>query len=591
MTKAFEMDFGASVEGDATRFRLWAPTAKTVTLAIEGRTELPCDRDDLGWVDLVVPSVGAGTRYRYRIDGEMLVPDPASRYQPDDVDGPSLVVDPAAFRWQHADWRGRSWHDAVIYEAHVGTATPGGTFASLTERLADLAETGVTALQLMPLSCVPGRRNWGYDGVLPFAPEEAYGTPDDLKRLIDTAHGLGMMVMLDVVYNHFGPSGNYLPLYAGHVFDSGTPTPWGDAIDVRSARAKPVREFIVQNALYWLHEYRFDGLRLDAVHALHDDGDPHVLHELAQRVREGAPDREIHLVVENEHNDASLLTRDGERPTLYTAQWNDDVHHCWHVLLTGESDSYYAAYTDNPASLLARCLVSGFAYQGEPYGPREGHPRGAPSAHLPPAAFINFVQNHDQVGNRALGERLTVLADPARLVTAMACLLLAPQTPMLFQGEDHGETNPFFFFCDFTDPDLQRAVREGRRREFSEFPQFRELLDTIPDATQPETYERSKTHIGSGDEVGAVQGLLALRRTHVTPLLASRWKSADGACAEGVIDAEWHFDAGTLRLQLNVSDVDASREPPRGHIFHASAAAVGTSLPSWTLRLSVERNS
>ena len=587
---ANDLAFGATPTGDGTRFRLWAPTAERVALAIEGRDEIACERDEAGWVDIHVAGVEAGARYRYRINGETYVPDPASRFQPDDVDGPSEVVDPDAYRWPSSGWAGRPWAEAVIYEAHVGTATPEGTYAALADRLDDLVATGITALQLMPLSSVPGKRNWGYDGVLPYAPEDGYGTPADLKRLIDKAHGVGLMVFLDVVYNHFGPSGNYLPLYAGHMFDEGTPTPWGAAMDVRSARAKPVREFIIQNALYWLQEYRFDGLRLDAVHALIDDGAEHVLHELARRARESVgPDRHIHLIVENEHNDADLLTRVDGDPKWYTAQWNDDVHHCWHVLLTGETDSYYDAYKDDPADLLAKSLASGFAYQGEAYGPRDGEPRGTPSAHLPPGAFINFLQNHDQIGNRAFGERLTVLADEQKLRMATACLLLAPQPPMLFQGEDHGETNPFLFFCDFTDPDLQNAVRDGRRREFAAFPQFAQRINDIPDATDRETFEQSKTDIGRAGDTTFVRELLSLRHEHVVPLLRSGWQSAEGHCDDrGVISVVWTFNSAQLQLQMNLSDEPARVDATSGKTIYASAGTEETLLPASTLRFTTE---
>ncbi len=589
MQRASELSFGATVTDTGTRFRLWAPTASSVRLHIEGRDPLSCEHDEAGWVDQVVEGIRAGARYSYEVDGTR-VPDPASRYQIDDPDGPSVVADPSSFDWSDGAWRGRPWSDAVIFEAHVGTVTQEGTFAALADRLADLAATGVTALQLMPLACVPGRRNWGYDGVLLYAPEEAYGTPDDLKRLIETAHANGIMVFLDVVYNHFGPSGNYLPLYADTFFDRDHPTPWGAAINLDPGKAGPVRDFIIENALYWLEEYHFDGLRLDAVHELQDKSDEHILVELPRRVRERfGPDRHVHLILENENNDATLLERDASgRPVHHTAQWNDDIHHCWHVLLTGESDSYYAAYAEDPAERLAKCLTSGFGYQGESYGPRGGEPRGTPSGHLEPGAFIAFLQNHDQIGNRAFGDRLTTLADPAKLRMAMACLLLSPQPPMLFQGEDHGETNPFLFFCDFTDPALQTAVREGRKREFAAFPQFAERMADLPDATEVATFERSKTHIGSAAEAADVARLLALRHAHVTPLLASGWQASRGTADEGLVTATWTFAAGTLHLQMNLANGPREASVLSGEIIFSSGEGAGDTLPSWSLRFALE---
>jgi malto-oligosyltrehalose trehalohydrolase len=308
----------------------------------------------------------------------------------------------------------------VIYELHAGAC---GGFRGVRAMLPGLHALGVTAIELMPIAQFPGRRNWGYDGVLPFAPAAAYGTPDELKALVDAAHGLGLMVILDVVYNHFGPDGNYLGEYASPFFrNDGPPTPWGAAIDV--ARA-PVGDFFVHNALYWLQEYRFDGLRLDAVHALHA---PDWLLSLADRVRAACRGRQVHLVLENEANQARLLG-----PGRFDAQWNDDFHNALHVLLTGESAGYYGAYADDPMARLVRCLAEGFAWQGEPM---RGRPRGEPSAGLSPMCFVNFLQNHDQVGNRALGERLSVLADPKRLEAACALLLLTPAVPMLFMGEE-----------------------------------------------------------------------------------------------------------------------------------------------------------
>ncbi|WP_416146189.1 malto-oligosyltrehalose trehalohydrolase, partial [Pseudomonas aeruginosa] len=404
------------------------------------------------------------------------VPDPASQFQPDGVHGHSQVLDHGAYAWRVDEWRGRPWHEAVIYELHVGLF---GSYAEVEHFLPRLVELGVTAVELMPLGEFPGRRNWGYDGVLPFAPASAYGTPEQLKHLIDSAHGMGLMVFVDVIYNHFGPDGNYLAQYAAAFFRDDRQTPWGQAIDFRRGE---VREFFYENALMWLLDYRVDGLRFDAVHAIPDSA---FLVEMARRLRGAAgPERHLHLVLENDDNRASLL-RQG-----YDAQWNDDGHHALHVLLTGENDGYYQDYPE-PLRCLARCLAEGFVYQGE--ANRHGRPRGEPSADLAPDAFVLFLQNHDQVGNRAFGERLSVLAEPQALRLAIALQLLAPMIPLLFMGEECAAREPFLYFTDHQG-ELADAVREGRRKEFGEFGRFGEgaTLASLPDPNAVETFERSR---------------------------------------------------------------------------------------------------
>ncbi len=366
----------------------------------------------------------------------------------------------------------------MLYELHVGAL---GGYAGVMERLPALAELGVSAIELMPLNDFPGARNWGYDGVLPYAPDSAYGRPEQLKALIDAAHGLGLMVMLDVVYNHFGPDGNYLHQYAKPFFLEGTHTPWGPAIDFERLE---VREFFCDNALYWLNEYRFDGLRFDAVHAIDNDA---WLREVADHVRAKVQHgRHVHLVLENERNTANLLD------THFTAQWNDDAHNALHVLLTGETEGYYRAYAQEPIRLLARVLSSGFAYQGEASPTHDGKPRGEASGHLRPTSFVMFLQNHDQIGNRAFGERLRSLCSADALRAATGLLLLSPQIPLLFMDEEYGSEQPFLFFTDYTG-DLADAVREGRRREFARFSAFADekRRATIPDPNDPRTLAAS----------------------------------------------------------------------------------------------------
>ncbi|MBY0396522.1 MAG: malto-oligosyltrehalose trehalohydrolase, partial [Thermoleophilia bacterium] len=381
-----------------------------------------------------------------------------------------------------AAWRGRPWHETVLYELHLGTFTPEGTFRAAIDKLDHLVDLGVTAVELMPVSDFPGRWNWGYDGVLPFAPDSAYGRPEDLKALVDAAHERGLMVFLDVVYNHFGPEGNYLGAYARSFFTDRHHTPWGEAINVDGPDSPVVRDFFIHNALYWIEEFHLDGLRFDAVHAIPDDSDKPFLEELAERVAAlTGGRRHVHLVLENDDNAARFLERDGTGPRWFTAQWNDDLHHALHAAASGEAGGYYADYAGDPAK-LARALAEGFAFPGDPSAYRAGEPRGEPSAHLPATAFVGFLQNHDQIGNRALGERITAIAPPEAVRAATAISLLGPQIPLLFMGEEWAAPQPFPFFADFGG-DLADAVRDGRRAEFAGFPAFQDPAsrDRIPD--------------------------------------------------------------------------------------------------------------
>ena len=582
MRRAHSMPFGAQVEPEGVRFALWAPTARDVVLVLDGQDH-PMPEAEGGWRRLTAPAQ-AGARYGFRIDGDLVVPDPASRFQPEDVSGLSEVVDPRAFAWSDGSWRGRAWEEAVVYEAHVGTATPEGTYAGLAAKLEDLRDLGVTAIELLPLADFKGRRNWGYDGVLPYAPDSAYGTPDDLKRLIDSAHALGLMVFIDVVYNHFGPAGNYLHAYAKSFFTERHQTPWGAGINFDGRESgRVVRDYFLHNALYWLEEFHVDGLRFDAVHAILDDSDTHFLGELSARIRAALPDREIHLILENEANQARWLERRDGKATGHNAQWADDTHHGWHVLLTGEDAGYYESFADKPAAHLARSLAEGFAYQGEPFRTLDNHPRGEPSGHLPPSAFVTFLQNHDQVGNRAMGERLSHLADPQRLALARAGLLLAPQIPMLLMGEEWSASAPFLFFVDFApDEELNKAVREGRRREFRSFAAFAddEKAKAIPDPTAEATFLRSKidwserSRSPHREVLEVTRHLLGLRRAEVVPLTKSAWLggTADQSRPD-VIDVTWRFAAGTLRFVANVGEEPHALPMPAGRVIWISDTA------------------
>jgi maltooligosyltrehalose trehalohydrolase len=581
--------FGPQLEPDGgVTFRLWAPSAARVEL-IRDRIQ-PMHRLDDGWHVLTVRDAEAGARYRFCIDGELEVPDPASSFQPDDVYGASEVID-HSYDWQARNWRGRPWHEAVFLELHVGTFTAGGTFRSATEKLDDVCAAGITAIELMPVADFAGRRNWGYDGVLLFAPDSAYGRPEDLKALVDAAHERGLMVFLDVVYNHFGPEGNYLGRYASQFFTSAA-TPWGSAVDYRVPQ---VRAFAIENALHWLHHYRFDGLRLDAVHAIVEPGEPSVLNELSRAVGLLAETsgRAIHLVLENDDNIAGLLNPPADPPRgKYRAQWNDDYHHVWHVLLTGENHGYYRDYAQSPHAQLARILSSGFAYQGEASAHRKGACRGEPSGALPPSAFVSFLQNHDQIGNRALGDRLTVLAAEPALEAALAVTLLAPMPPLLFMGEEWGATQPFPFFCDFSG-ELAQAVRNGRKAEFAEA--YENLGGTWPDPLAPNTFQSAVLDWSARERephrkrLNLVRRLLDIRKREIFPLLAE----------PGVVHAEVRLDDGSLRaawtlgqgrrLLLAANLTDGAR--PRLAESHAARSIWGgpvpAQLPPWSVYWSV----
>jgi maltooligosyltrehalose trehalohydrolase len=554
MRRAHDMPFGAAPRGDGQfAFRLWAPGEPRVVLEV-GEAIAPMVRRDDGWHEVTL-AASPGARYRYRLADGVAVPDPASRFNPADVHGASQLVDPREYLWRDAGWRGRPWQDAVIYELHVGTFTPPGTFAAARERLAELAALGITAIELMPVADFPGARNWGYDGVLPFAPDASYGTPNELKALVDAAHGHGLMVLLDVVYNHFGPDGNYLHAYCPQFFNRRRRTPWGAAINFDGPDSRTVRDFYVHNALYWIEEYALDGLRLDAVHAMRDDSEPHIVCEIARALRAGpGRERHVHLVLENDANQARYLG------PCATAQWNDDLHHAAHVLVTGETDGYYADFAERALERFGRALAEGFVYQGEPSAFRDGERRGEPSAHLPSPAFVSFLQSHDQVGNRALGERLHALGDPARERAALASLLLSPHVPMLFMGEEFAAATPFLYFCDFG-PELARAVAKGRREEFSRFAAFADprARAAIPDPGSAETFARSKldwpcrARAPHRERLALVRELLRLRRERVAPRLAGMRGGGRYAVQDGVLRVSWTLgDRSTLHLATDV---------------------------------------
>ncbi|MDF2114435.1 malto-oligosyltrehalose trehalohydrolase [Roseiarcaceae bacterium H3SJ34-1] len=565
------MRFGPSFQADATGFSLWAPSVEAVDIELQGRGRFAMVRNDEGWFSFR-ERCEAGTKYRFCLEDGLCFPDPASWRQSGGVHGWSVVVDPDAYRWQNPGWRGRPWREAVVYEAHAGLM---GGFEGVRRRLPELARLGITAIELMPIGDFPGSRNWGYDGVLLYAPAEAYGTPEELKALIDAAHGLGMMVLLDVVYNHFGPDGNYLNRIASGFFHAEDHTPWGSAIAFDDPL---VAGFFVQNALLWLNEYRFDGLRLDAVHAIRPAP---ALRRLGQAIRSGvSSDRQVHLVIENENNEAALL------PEPFDAQWNDDFHHCIHVLLTNETDAYYADYETGTADKLARCLASGFAYQGE-HSPNLQRPRGSPADDIPLTSFISFIHNHDQIGNRALGERLAQLAAPDAFRAAITLTLLCPHIPMIFMGDEFGSRSPFLFFTDHNAA-LAEAVRDGRRNEFRHFPAFQSEQDRsrIPDPNDEDTFRQSipKPDNSGFDWSSFYRTLLSLRSRFVTPYLDGARTIEARALSDCSVMAAWRLgNASEWMLAANFGLVHLPFQPERDlHLLSPSVSSYGGSLPPQT---------
>ncbi|SFP37164.1 malto-oligosyltrehalose trehalohydrolase [Variovorax sp. 770b2] len=585
--RVHRMPFGATTHAEGVEFALWAPSAETIVLEHRSASH-PMTRDG-GWHRLTVPGAKPGDSYSYRLADGTRVPDPASRYNPGDVHGPSVVTDPERFAWTDDAWRGRPWEEAVVYELHIGTFTEEGSFNAARERLGALAELGITAIELMPLADFPGRRNWGYDGVLQFAPDASYGTPDELKALVDTAHSLGLMVLLDVVYNHFGPEGNYLHAYCPEFFNAGHRTPWGSAINFDGPGSRTVRDFFIHNALYWIEEFRFDGLRMDAIHAIHDETRPHIVREIREAIDAGpARERHVHLVLENDTNQSSMLMRDGRGlPVAGTAQWNDDLHHAVHVLATGERDGYYADYADDPVCRFALALAEGFIYQGQPSAFRHGEARGEPSARLPPQAFVSFLQTHDQVGNRAFGERIHALGDPVLVRAAMACLLLSPHVPMLFMGDEFAASTPFQYFCDFG-PDLAAAVSEGRRSEFGGFAAFKDeaARARIPDPNAEATFLASKLRWRERgtrahfSRLSEVQQLLALRHRHIVPHLAGMAGAGIYRCENDMLRVQWDLEpeaegASPMRLHMlahfGAAPAEGVQMPP-GEVIYSDGA-------------------
>ena len=542
--------FGPELIEGGVRFRLFAPACERVELLLEGRDPQAMSAVGEGWFTLEVASAGPGTLYRFRAKG-LDFADPASRAQAEDSDGWSIVRGPLGTAGPRA---ARPWHEAVIAELHVGTASPEGTFAGLTARLGHFAEAGYTAIEMMPIGDFPGSHNWGYDGVLPFAPESSYGTPEELRALVDAAHEHGLAVLLDVVYNHFGPVDNYLSHYAPGFFDESVRTPWGAGVNFADPT---VRLFFLENVRMWLEDYDMDGLRFDAVHEFATSGADAMKRELAAMARSIKPN--AMLILENSANGAGWLERaDSGRPVHFDAQWNDDIHHVLHVIATEQRVGYYRDFSDATLDKARRVLAEGFAYQGDPVARLGDTTRGEPSGHLPPSAFVSFIQNHDQIGNQPDGRRLAEDLDAERLDFLHFVIMLSPQIPMFFMGEEAHFRAPFPFFGDLKG-EFSDEVRAGRAQQATEFFESEDADDQVHDPIAAETMELARldwAEFGVPERQQALERfrtLAGLRRDHLWSLTATPYQGADAEHDGSVVSVSWRYDGGTLGMVMNAA--------------------------------------
>lgn len=525
--------------GQGVHFRVYAPQRKKVAVVLEGgpgfdetAKVFPLTAEGTGYFSGWVETAATGTLYRFQLDDEeRLLPDPTSRYQPDGPHGASCVIDPQAFTWSDEQWRGCAMSGQVMYEMHVGTFTPEGTWAAAMEQLPELAALGITVIEMMPVADFPGRFGWGYDGVNLFAPTRLYGEPDDLRRFIDRAHSLGIGVILDVVYNHLGPDGNYLKEFAADYFSLKHKTEWGEAINYDGENNQPVREYFLSNAAYWIREFHFDGLRLDATQSIFDDSADHILTALGRTVRDAAAGRATILIAENEPQHVRLVQTVERGGHGLDALWNDDFHHSAVVALTGRNEAYYTDYLGRPQEFIS-AVKYGYLYQGQWY--RWQHKRrGTADLSLPPTAYVNFIQNHDQIANSGRGERVHTLTSPGRYRALTALLLLAPNTPMLFQGQEFAASSPFLYFADF-EGELRRLVSEGRKQNLAQFRSLAtpETQAVLADPGEMETFTRCKLNFAEREQHPEIyrlhRDLLRLRR-HDPVFRAQRPRGVDGA--------------------------------------------------------------
>jgi maltooligosyltrehalose trehalohydrolase len=553
--------------------RVWAPNARKVELVVDEpqSTRWELQSEDDGYFSAFITSLGASTQYRLSVDGSEGYPDPASRYQPVGPHGPSSIVDPKAYTWSDAHWKGIRGQAHVIYEIHIGTFTKDGTFQSAIERLPDLVDLGVTVIEVMPVADFSGQFGWGYDGVNFFAPSRLYGTPDDLRAFIDAAHRLELGVILDVVYNHFGPDGNFISKFSS-TYVGDRATEWGGAINFNGEGSKPVREFFLANARYWVEEFHFDGLRLDATQSIYDEQTPHIISQIREAVRDAAGDRGTLVVAENERQQAWMIRSRAAGGCELDALWNDDFHHAARVAVTGRDEAYYSGYTGRAQEFISAAKY-GFLYQGQSY-PWQGHRRGTPTLDQPPNKFITFIQNHDQIANSSLGARLHKVTSPGRFRAVTALLLLMPQTPMLFQGQEFASSSPFLYFADHN-PDLARLVREGRKGFMSQFPSIASVEgeQTLNDPGDPDTFVRCKLDWSERHEHSHMldlhRDLLRLRREDPV-LRVPKIRGADGAVfSDDAFVLRFFGEAGNDRMLV----VNFGRR------LHASPIAIPLTAP------------
>ncbi len=575
--KAVQGMLGASLSGDVCEFRVWAPAAKTVTLRLitsDGAHDWPMTYLEDGQYFLEA-FARAGDRYSYIIDEHKPVPDPVSRLLPEGVHGPTEIVDPSLFEWRHGGWRGMPLNDYIIYELHIGTFTPQGTFEAAIAKLPYLKKLGITVIEIMPVAAFPGTRNWGYDGVSPYAVQASYGGPDGLRRLVDAAHELGLAVILDVVYNHLGNEGNYLRMF-GPYFTDKHKTPWGEAINYDQRGREGVRRYFVENALYWIREFHMDGLRLDAVQTIKDDSTTHILAEISDEVHALARElgREVCVIAETDENDARMVAPRKRGGYGLDAVWSDDFHHAVHAFFTGERKGYYQDF-GRPEQIV-RALNEGFVFQGEPFAFWEGRPRGTSSREMPAQSHVICIQNHDQIGNRAKGERLTTLVPRGVRMLAAALLLLAPETPLLFMGQEYDEPNPFQFFTDYGDPVLQKAVTEGRRHEFKDFD-----FQDVPDPQDPATFERSRLNWelieGENLMLDWYRSLIRLRKQYVT----GSARTCEAKLMRGAIEMQVPAENPVLRVYARFEGGSELPEPGAGWERALAEEADGYAVSVW----------
>src|SRR6266404_4887477 len=498
---------GAELIGNGrAHFRVWAPKAKRLEVVIEGEwgksrgakvppTFAELEREASGYFSGVIEA-RAGTLYRFRLDGAKdFHPDPASRFQPEGPHGPSCIVEPRQFNWTDRAWKGIRMPGQIMYEMHIGTFTPKGTWRAAMKELAELARIGITVIEMMPIADFPGEFGWGYDGVDLFAPTRLYGAPDDLRAFVNEAHSLGLAVILDVVYNHFGPDGNYLGVFSDDYLRRERGNDWGDSINFDGKNSGPVREFFITNGRYWIEEFHFDGFRFDATQSINDESDEYIVGAIGRAARLAAGDRSIILVAENEPQEAKLIRPRSEGGDDLDGVWNDDFHHSAYVAMTGRHEAYYSDYRGRPQEFLSPAKY-GYLFQGQPYWWQEAE-RGMPALGAPPYAFVSFLENHDQVANTAQGPRMRFESRPGVYRALTALLLLGPWTPLLFQGQEFGATSPFVFFTDIGDDNLREAIRAGRFEFLAQFPSIAgaEVQRALPVPTKRETFERCKLNL------------------------------------------------------------------------------------------------